>query len=95
MHVRNKKKVLLHICVPFTIKIETVKRKNLIHFDFKNKNRRGYHSVARSESLVERLPESADAAVFCLLELRSCWKVLELILPLGKEVKGERCIQSG
>lgn len=24
MHVRNKKKVLLHICVPFKIKIETV-----------------------------------------------------------------------
>ena len=51
--------------------------------------------MARSKSLVERLPESADTAVFCLLELRSCWKVLELILPLGKEEKAERCTQSG
>lgn len=32
----------------------------------------------------------------CLLEQRSCWKVLELILPLGwKKRKGERCMLSG
>ena len=42
MHVRNKKKVLLYICVPFKIKVETVKRqRNLIHFDLKKKIQEG------------------------------------------------------
>lgn len=39
MHVRNKKKVLLYICVPFKIKVETVKRKKKISYILTSKKK--------------------------------------------------------